>query len=230
MLPRKYLCYFYVRRLSRDIAQVRVPDGILIEPLDDIFINDEIYGRKVYNKLYKIKRKDIIIDVGAHVGVFSLKASRKANEGKVISIEPHPVTYNMLVKNIRRNKRTNVISLNLALGEFNGTTKLYLSKYPREYSTVIRRSDKYLRVPLKTLDQLLQELKLSKVDFIKIDAEGAELDILKGAEEALKQDNIFLTISGYHTSSEIRDVCNYLAKKGFKIAIDENEKIVHAQK
>lgn len=228
-LPEKYLRYFYVRSIGNNLAQVRLPDGIMIEPLSDILINDEIYGRKIYDRFHEIQSDDFVIDVGGHVGVFALKASRKAKGGMVISVEPHPSNYELLVRNMKENEIRNVQPLNLALASVGRQhIRLYLSKNPRGHSTSIRVSSKYLRVQAKTIDQLISDLKLKKVDFIKIDAEGAELDILKGAEKTLKENDVFIAASCYHTPQQLLNVCRYLLDKGFRVM--HREKIVYAFK
>jgi len=185
-----------------------------------------IYIDQVYDKFYNIREDDVIIDVGAHVGVFTLKASRKAKEGKVIAIEPHPQNYMLLLKNITINKLENVIPINLALSDSEGVAKLYISRKSLGHTIKEKRIElsreefsthiSYIEVETKTLDQVVNELGLSKVDFIKIDVEGAELDVLKGATKTLEENNVFLAIAAYHTPESVQEVSRYLQGKGFR--------------
>jgi len=71
-------------------------------------------------------------------------------------------------------------------------------------------------VKTKTLDQVVGELGLSKVDFIKIDVEGAELDVLKSATKTLEENSVFLAITAYHTPESVQEVSRYLQEKGFR--------------
>lgn len=82
------------------------------------------------------------------------------------------------------------------------------------------------------MHHLLDELGVKRVDFIKIDAEGAELDILKGAERTLRTGKPFLAIATYHTPSETEEVAKYLHKKDFKIikAIIHQDSYIYAFK
>ncbi|MEM1510841.1 MAG: FkbM family methyltransferase, partial [Thermofilaceae archaeon] len=146
-----------------------------------------IYIDQVYDKFYNIREDDVIIDVGAHVGVFTLKASRKAKEGKVIAIEPHPQNYMLLLKNITINKLENVIPINLALSDSEGVAKLYISQFSPGHTIKEKRiglcregfpNISYIEIKTKTLDQIVDELGLKEVNFIKVDVEGAELDVL----------------------------------------------------
>ncbi len=74
-----------------------------------------------------------------------------------------------------------------------------------------------VEVEVKTLDQLMDELKISRVSFIKIDVEGAELDILKGGKRLLRENDVFLAIAAYHTPTEVYEVSRYLLRNGFRV-------------
>ena len=211
---------FYIRRIGKNIVQTIFPDGIMLQPVDNMeYIIWEIYLAKGYDKLYRYQSDDVIIDIGAHVGLFTLKAARNVKKGLVVAVEPHPFNYELLVRNMEFNKIRNVIPLNLALANFNGTTRLYLAKESGEHSVTIHRSDKYLEVQAKTLDQLVDELKLNKVDFIKIDIEGYSYEVLKGAERTLENNDVFIVASCGHTPQEFRNVYKYLSDKGFEIKV-----------
>ena len=159
--------------------------------------------------------------------MFTLKASRKAKEGKVVAIEPHPLNYMILLKNITINKLKNVIPVNLALSDSKGVAKLYISRKSLGHTIKGKRIEvsregfpthiNCIEVKTKTLDQVVDELGLSKVDFIKIDVEGAELDVLKGATKALEENNVFLAIAAHHIPEEVLEIAKYLRMKGFKV-------------
>ncbi len=72
----------------------------------------------------------------------------------------------------------------------------------------------------KILDQVVDELGLSKADFIKIDVKGVELEVLKGAAKTLEENNVFLTIAAYHIPEEVLEIAKYLRMKGFKVFSD----------
>ncbi|MEM1925322.1 MAG: hypothetical protein QXH44_09660 [Pyrobaculum sp.] len=80
-----YFLHYYVRRIGC-LVQTRPPDGIILQPYDSLFINREIYLDRVYDKFYNIREDDVVIDVGAHVGVFTLKAARKAKKGRSLPL------------------------------------------------------------------------------------------------------------------------------------------------
>lgn len=223
-LPKNRFHYYYVRDIGRGLVQSKLPDGSILQPFDDIEINAEIYRQEAYDGFRKIQKDDVIIDVGAHIGLFALKAAKKAKNGIVIAIEPHPFNYKLLRRNMVINGVRNVIPVKLALSDFSGTTKLCISKQSSGHTISAKRkemseriTETYLEVEVKTLDQLINELELDRVDFIKIDAEGAELEILRGAERTLKGNDVFVTVACYHIPQEDRNVNRYLKKISFRV-------------
>ncbi len=211
---------YFVRRIDV-LAQTKLPDGIILQPLDSIYISKEIYIDQGYDRFYKLQEDDVVIDVGAHVGVFSLKAAKRART--VVAIEPHPFNYRLLLRNIASNRLRNIIPMNLALSDYNGIAKLYIGNksdshtIKKEMRGILSQHRYYVEVEVKTLDQLMDELKISRVSFIKIDAEGAELDILKGGKSLLRENDVFLAIDACHTSTEVYEVSRYLLRNGFRV-------------
>jgi FkbM family methyltransferase len=182
----------------------------------------EIFFEDVY--FQKILRKGInIVDIGAHIGMYTILAAEKVGDiGKVISVEPEPRNYEQLKKNIELNKFKNVITKNIALSDHEGLEKLYLSSSAGSHSLIFQEDENSscIDVPVKTLDKLLEELDIKKVDIIKIDAEGSEIPILEGAEKTLKNNSdVKIIVASYHYPSETEDVRRLLNKKNFKVKI-----------
>ena len=218
--PRDHL-FFPIRELENSFAQVWVPDGVLIQPMDSTYCIYEIYVLDVYDKLYNIQSNDVIIDIGAHVGNFTLKASRRAENGLIVAIEPHPLNFKILVKNIKLNEIENVIPLNIALADYNNLTKLYISKTSEGHSILPNRTreKRFVKVKARTLDSVINELGIEKVNFIKADVEGAELKVLMGAQKVLKSNkNLSVAIAAYHYPEESQEVSRFLASMGFKVS------------
>lgn len=132
------------------------------------------------------------IDVGAHVGFFSLPAARRLRgRGQVIAIEPHPVRLRFLSDNINRNQLTNITALPFAIGDHEGTATLYdldpgLMPHPRDVSLAQSRG-KTIPVLMRTIDGLCDELSLTDVALVKIDVEGFEPQVLAGMETTLSR-------------------------------------------
>ena len=167
---------------------------------------------------------DIFIDVGANIGHLTLTGAKKVgNSGQVISIEPHPRTFKFLNKNIDLNGFKNVKTYNLAIGDKNG--ELCFSDIRSDDQNFITE-DGTVKVDIKRLDDLFFG---KKVDLLKIDTEGYELFVLKGAANILsKTELVHLEI--YQTNFErygyyIKDIVDLLFKNNFKVFrfLSENE-------
>lgn len=183
----------------------------------------EIYLANVYH-MERLKKGMNVIDIGAHIGVYTVLAAEKVGKkGEVIAIEPEPKNYKQLLENIKLNNFQNVIPRNLALANHESLGKLYLSSDSLSYSLLsCENKNPYLEVAVKTLDNLLEEINLKKVDIIKIDTEGSEIPILKGAEKTLKANpNAKIIVASYHYPSEIKEVCQFLNERGFKTKVSK---------
>jgi FkbM family methyltransferase len=183
---------------------------------------------------------DIVVDVGAHIGPYTLKASKcVGSKGKVIAIEADPANFDILNRNIQLNKLTNVIALNYAAYSKEDKIRLYLlskgeeSSYTK-YNTVMTdrayNEKKFLQVQANTLDYLLESngIKHAQVNWIKIDVEGAELEVLKGAHNILSKSKDIALLIEVHNLSTVnttlyKPIKEFLNSYNFKI---EFEKIV----
>lgn len=131
----------------------------------------------------------VMIDVGANYGIFSLNASRLVGKtGKVVAFEPAEASYSVLQKNVTLNQATNVQALRLALAEKPGTLRLYHDPDPTRNSLAqADPSQKFEQVQVRTLDDVLAELGPGRVDLIKIDVEGADELVCRGAMATLRK-------------------------------------------
>lgn len=182
----------------------------------------ETYLRDTYHKDI-LKEGITIVDIGAHIGMYTTLAAEKiGKKGKIIAIEPEIKNYNQLLKNIDLNGLENITPVRVALSDHSGYEKLYISSWSGSHSLLsnVNETSLSIKVEVKTLDKLLEELNIKKIDVIKIDTEGAELPILKGAKETLKNNpNIKLLIASYHYRSESKEVLDFLQKLEFKAKI-----------
>ena len=147
---------------------------------------------------------EIVVDVGAHYGRYTLIAANCiGSKGKVIAIEADPKNFDMLNENIKLNKFENIKTLNCAVSSNKSKVKLSIPEKKAGhtiYSSIIpgrSPTEKFIEVNANTLDNLLAEngISLERINWIKIDVEGAELEVLKGATNVLsKSKNIVLLI------------------------------------
>ncbi|MEH2425095.1 MAG: FkbM family methyltransferase [Nostoc sp.] len=133
----------------------------------------------------ELQPRDTFVDVGAHVGYHVILASRTVgSEGKVIAIEASPETFTLLKQNLALNPEcSNVRAFNVAASEQSGMIPLYLGpKGVEGWSTIVKRESfkDSCTVSSAPLAELLTEPELRSARLIKIDVEGAEVEVLQG--------------------------------------------------
>ncbi len=133
---------------------------------------------------------NVFIDVGAHVGYYSLLAAPLVGPtGKVVAVEPNPPTIARLERNINLNQNTNVLVQKVACTDKEETLKFFQA--PTENTGGSSMFDANpgketeIQVAAVPLDKIVQSLALSRVDLVKIDVEGAELLVLRGMKGIL---------------------------------------------
>ncbi len=159
----------------------------LVVDREGVRIVSPLFESWMWNFL-KPKRGDVFLDVGAHVGKYTcIVAKMVGGKGKVIALEPHPTNYYLLTKNICANKLDNVIALNVAAWNENSELKLYSGSTSGRHSVKYVRDGGYITVKARRIDDILEELNIDRVDWVKIDAEGAEYEVLQGMERTLRK-------------------------------------------
>src|ERR687889_64182 len=159
------------------------------------------------------KQGDIVVDIGAHIGLYTIISSKRVGaNGKVVAIEANPSNFEMLNRNIKLNKLANVIPLNYAAYSKETKIKLYLpsgesgfTKYNTIMSDWVNTKDKFVEVNANTLDYLLQsnQIKEEEVNWIKIDVEGAEFEVLKGAHNVLSKSKDIVLLMELHGPPDV---------------------------
>ncbi|MBC7329503.1 FkbM family methyltransferase [bacterium] len=185
-----------------------IPKGYIrtfSEALQEIYLLSEYEEYPV-----EIEEGDIVIDCGANIGVASLIFARKVGlRGKVVAIEAEEANFRILRRTaeLNRGKVGEIIPLRYALYKENCELKLFLSISPASHSLYKNIEHKVIREALtnnfevvqgKTLDSIIEELNLERVDFIKMDIEGGELDALYGAKQTIANFKPKMAVSIYH--------------------------------
>jgi FkbM family methyltransferase len=193
----------------------------------------------ILNYRFTPKEGDIVVDVGAHIGPYTIIASKRVGSGgKVVSIEADPENFDLLSRNIQLNRLSNVLALNYAAYSEEKKIKLYLPSSGEEspytkYNTIMsdraRDNEESVEVSANTLDYLLLSKNMIKqeeeVNWIKIDVEGAEYEVLKGAKDILsKSSNITLLIEIHNLSAGnilYKPIQEFLGLYNFKIEFEK---------
>lgn len=133
----------------------------------------------------------VFLDVGGNTGIYTIKAAKflSANGGTVVTVEPNPEMLAMLAHNVRANGFANVRLRNFCLGPTAGAADLWMNfGRPASFSLVHRdETATGLSVLVFPLDQVFPLEKLERLDYVKIDVEGAEQQVLAGAGATLRR-------------------------------------------
>jgi FkbM family methyltransferase len=166
-------------------------------------------AEKIYTKLVK----DLANRVGPH--------------GKVIAIEAHPDNFEILNRNIKLNGLTNVIPLNYAVHSKKMKVKLY-SNYTMMSERIREEKDKeeFVEVNANALDHILSQqqngISHADINWIKIDVEGAELEVLKGAHNVLSYSKDIVLFIEIHGKDNYKPVIELLNSYNIRVIFQKN--------
>ena len=151
------------------------------------------------NPNQQVQPGSVVVDVGGHVGVFTHFALKRG-AAKVIAFEPQPTNAACFKRNLKNEIDSGrVILIEKGLWSSGGVLKLYTGgKNSGMASMVLKDSESYVEVPVVTLDQIVDELKLERVDYIKMDIEGAEREALAGSVKTMKNYRPVVMLDFYH--------------------------------
>lgn len=147
----------------------------------------------------KNKENPIIFDIGANIGTYSTWMARIFPNGKIYSFEPQRIIFQMLCGNIAINNFDNCYTYNAAIGNINGSLEIEEPNYYKQQSfgnyNVCDKTDNIKNIiDIFKLDYFTKKYKIKNVDFIKIDVEGMDIEVLIGAMNILKRQKPSLLI------------------------------------
>ena len=130
------------------------------------------------NNDFDIHDNDVVIDVGAHIGLFALYVSQFCKNGKILCYEPIKENYDMLISNLKLNNKKNVFAFNKAVSKSNSTVRIYLNSDESGHS-MFQANESYVDIDSTSLENIIIDNNLTSVDFLKLDCEGAEYEIIE---------------------------------------------------
>jgi len=192
----------------------------------------ELLKEREHRKLSQFPAKDdlLIVDLGANEGYFTLGVKEKVPKSKIICVEPNPSAFKTLKKNIKANNLKNVILVNKAVTSKKGKISFEILMGATTVSGLkIKRGDWFdqgdirkIDVQSTTLTGLYKKYKLKKIDLLKLDIQGVEMDVLRSGKEVLP--NVKKIVVEYHNFMNPKlkgDIKKFLKTKGFKLLFAE---------
>jgi len=177
--------------LLKDIQGSKMLLNLRDEGISKELVFNDIREVGATNYMYRVVNKDdIVLDIGANIGYYALMEAKLVGEnGKIYAIEPVPQNFELLKRNISINGYKNIKVFNFAIGDKNGTEKLYLSNKSNWHSIIAfdeQGSGKAIDVTIITIDTFLKDKQYPSL--IRMDVEGYEDKIIRGMMETLKKD------------------------------------------
>lgn len=199
------------------------------------WIQQNIYFLGAYEKAElnllnsHLSEDSVFVDIGANFGLYSLVASQKiTNSGEIICFEPFPKNYAALKKNISLNSKSYIISENIALGDKKDELKLYYQPNEKNLGMVsanFMENSKTIKVDVMSFDEYVKENGVDKIDFIKIDVEGFENQVINGMKKTLELFSPMILIEIFDEDilkSNHHNAHDYLTRIGYsKYFIDD---------
>lgn len=182
----------------------------------------------------EIHEGDIVVDVGAHIGYFTLIFSKLVGDnGKVYSFEADPTNFEILMKNLEVNKIKNVTCENFAISDKNGKVKLFNANSSTANRLFSSEDENFIEIESITLDEYFQD-KNMKIDFLKLDIQGAEPLAMKGMKELFKKNQPLKILLEWWPNGikklgeEPESHLKFLENKGYQISEidDKNREIL----
>jgi FkbM family methyltransferase len=198
--PVKFLEKLLLRKLKSNFAIVH-GHKMELDPVDSLSLSINGIYEEFETELIKknVKSGDIVLDIGAHIGYYTLIFAKLVGEnGKVYAFEPDPTNFNILRKNIENNNYKNVVLINKAAVNKTSKLKLYLNDSNQGDHRIYDSFDgrKFVEIEGIVLDEYFTN-RDRKINFIKMDIQGAEFGALQGMQNLLKNNEHIIFISEY---------------------------------
>ncbi|MGZ6960927.1 MAG: FkbM family methyltransferase [Ilumatobacteraceae bacterium] len=221
----KFLAMLYAARIVPTLsrgwqATIRVRNKRYVVGLrtSEIYVFHEIYEIQQYDRdeNYMVQPGWTVLDVGANVGVFTVHAVTRG--ATVYAFEPNPDSCGRLRRNVTMNNLSDRVQVfETALGDESGVGEMIVERGGTTGGVVVRldnlSSEARTVVSVDTLDAIMPLLGLARIDLLKMDIEGAEVEALRGAEQTLPM--VQRAIIEYHSRDLLAAVREILVRSGF---------------
>ena len=215
---------FHYFNLKNNECVVEFKNGIkcIIRNKSDSLVFLENFFLDSYDREegFTIKENDTVVDIGAHIGYFTIYAAKKANHGRVLSFEPSQESFSVLEKNLKINNIQNVNIENIGVRSESGTSILYVDR-DNEIGNSMFSNDKNLikeNVQVTSISEIIKKYKIESIDLLKLDCEGAEYEIILGLSTDVVNKIKRITIEVHKIDNfDITDIEKFLINNNFQV-------------
>jgi len=175
-------------RCEPSVLKMRDGTRLLVRPRseDKSLIREVVLNREYAPEGFEIGSHDTVVDIGAHIGTFTITSARSAREGIVYAFEPVEANYQLLLRNIELNKLKNVVPTKMAVAKDTGKREMFVQEDATTgHSFHYRCNRNPVVVDTTSLEDFVDRMGIKKIDLLKMDCEGAEYDILMNCPERI---------------------------------------------
>ena len=217
--------------MQKEIKLFGKPLTLTFRNEGDQAIADEVLQEREYRFCEEIIKSatTAMVDIGGHLGFFSLYASVLNPKVPIYTFEPHAGNYALLKENLKQNRVKNVFPKNLAVSHQLGEVELKISQEDLNHSIIhaIEGTGETQKIGTITLEKILERNRLEQVDLLKMDCEGAEFEILEQASPFVfkKIKSIALEYHDWVPGGDHQRLKKYLEAQGYQVKDYPNHKM-----
>jgi len=207
---------FYYMELKKGIKIKLRNKSTDLQAFTNVWINEE------YKKQdFIIHDNNCVIDIGGHIGLFTIFASQFCKNGRIITFEPVNENFKILKDNIKINKINNVKIFNKAVSGKNGMVTMYYDNKDHAAHSLIHQQNKEIKIESITLEKIFEMENIKICDYLKLDCEGSEFMILENLSTNYFQKikKILLEYHLFNDEIQLDKLKNRLIEEGFKLEV-----------
>ncbi len=226
---RLFFSLFYLRHQGKSTVVVNAKDGarfrVRVNTSDRLMIW-EVWNAKTYDdKQFPIREEDTVVDIGAHIGAFSVRAAGLAHRGHVYAYEPSSNNFDMLTANRLLNNLDNLYIEKSAVSGRQGQMTLYTPAGNPIMGSLLQSASAHTEsVNVTTMTDIVAQRRIARIDLLKMDVEGAEYDILFNCpdETLAKIQRVVMEYHEYEGEKRNRfDLARLLEAHGFRAVVEK---------
>lgn len=183
-------------QLTQYLRDIELPLGCRLVVISYSALGRTLLKHRIWERgttlflLRNLNPGHVFVNVGSNVGYYTCLAARRVGpKGLVIAFEPEPLSYKLLIFNVKLNRLSNVICESFALADLEGTGSLLINPAePGSHSLIPKSSsEKTVKVKVISLDSYFSHKRYPLPDFVKIDVEGSEFKVLRGMRKIIEK-------------------------------------------